>query len=104
MDKLPSTLMLSAALRPYLRLLRELEGVDAVGEVGGERVVQLAQRLLQRLQRLLVLLQSLQLLLQTNLPVHRLRGIKTTRSHLHLGALFKAETPQTAGVCLKIKY
>lgn len=63
--------------RTYLRLLRELEGVDAVSEVGGERVVQLAQGLLQRLQRLLVLLQSLQLLLQTDLPVHRLRGVKT---------------------------
>lgn len=66
--------MPSAVPRWYLRLLRELEGVDAVGEVGGERVVQLAQRLLQRLQRLLVLLQRVQLLLQTNLPVDRLQG------------------------------
>lgn len=56
----------------YLRLLRELEGVYAIGEVGCERVVQLAQRLLQRLERLFVLLQCLQLLLEADLPVHRL--------------------------------
>ncbi len=59
----------------YLRLLRELEGVDAVGEVRGERVVQLAQGLLQRLERLFVLLQSLQLLLEADLPVHRLEDV-----------------------------
>lgn len=67
----------------YLRLLRELKGVDAVGEVGGERVVQLAQRLLQRLERLLVLLQSLQLLLEADLPVHRLQDIKSTDCMFH---------------------
>ena len=61
----------------YLRLLRELEGVDAISEVGGQCVVQLAQRLLQCLERLFILLQSLQLLLKADLPVHRLEDIKS---------------------------
>lgn len=65
--------MLCTCVR-YLCLLRKLEGVHAVGEVGGECVVQLTQRLLQYLQRLLVLLQSLQLLLKADLSVHRLEG------------------------------
>lgn len=58
----------------YLCLLCELDGVDAVSEVGRERLVQLAQRLLQLLESLFVLLQSLQLLLEADLPVDRLEG------------------------------
>lgn len=67
----------------YLRLLRELKGVNAVSEVGGECVVQLAQRLLQGLERLFVLLQSLQLLLKTDLSVHRLEDIKSSNCKFH---------------------
>lgn len=63
----------------YLCLLWELEGVYAVSEVGGECVVQLAQRLLQRLERLFVLLQCLQLLFKADLPVHRLTRAQTAK-------------------------
>lgn len=67
----------------YLRLLRELKGVDAVSEVGSECVVQLAQRLLQCLERLFVLLQCLKLLLKTDLSVHRLQDIKSWDCMFH---------------------
>lgn len=68
----------------HLRLQGELKGVDAIREVGGERVVQLAQGLLQRLERLLVLLQRLQLLLEDELPVRCLQS--NTSGDLNLSA------------------
>lgn len=68
---------MTVCVAPYLCLLRQLKSVDTVSEVGGERVVQLAQRLLQCLERLFVLLQCLQLLLQTDLSVDRLEDTKS---------------------------
>lgn len=66
----------------YLCFLWKLEGVYAISEVGGERVVQLAQRLLQRLEHLFVFSQCLQLLLEADLPVHCLDEDTDTETHI----------------------